>query len=205
MSIRERYEDITALLYLVPFVGAVGYAIVLWAQSGASFLLPTSVYLTVTRDPVLFMVASLSILLGIMVEVNGTEPAGRQAKLASLGRTMQSIAIASLAMVLLSAWYANGFIDLAGAGTDFIVGRDGLVFPAVMVLLSYLLSVSFRLRSLADRKALAAIAMLLVPVTLYEVGKRQIVAGLATSLVLLLAGLFLFLSAGKKVASEKEG
>ena len=205
MSIRERYEDITALLYLVPFGGAVGYAIVLWAQSGASFLLPTSVYLTVTRDPVLFMVASLSILLGIMVEVTGTDPAGRQAKLASLGRTMQSIAIASLAMVLLSAWYANGFIDLAGAGTDFIVGRYGLVFPAVMVLLSYLLSVSFRLRSLADRKALAAIAMLLVPVTLYEVGKRQIVAGLATSLVLLLAGLFLFLSAGKKVASEKEG
>ena len=205
MTSSERYEDVTALLYLVPFIGAVGYAVTLWVQSGASFFLPSAVYLTVTRDPILFAVGSLSILLGVVIEVNATEPTGREAKLASIGGTMQSVAIASLAIALLSAWYANGFTDLGGAATDFIVGKYGLVFPAIMVLFSYLLTARFRLRSLTDRRTIALIAMLLVPAAVYELGKRQIAAGLVVALLLLVVGLFLLLTPKKKGAPEKEG
>lgn len=204
MSSRERREDITTLLYLVPFIGSVGYAVVLWAQSGASFFLPSEAYLAVTRDPTLFVVASLAVLLGVVMEVNDADPAGRRAKLTSLGGTMQSIAFASLVIVLLSAWFANGFTDLGGAATDFIVGRYGLVFPAVMVLFSYLLTARFRLGALADRKAIGIVAMLLVPVTVYEMGKRDILVGLAVSLVLLVGGLYLSLPPRRKRELLKE-
>ena len=202
MSSGSRYEDLTTLLYLVPFVGAVGYAVFLWIQTGVSATLPTSAYLTVTRDPTLFMVGSLAILLGVMIEVNSTEPAGRSAKLVALGRTLQSIAIASLVIVLLSAWYANGFTDLGGAATDFIVGRYGLVFPAVMVLLSYLLTAGFRLEGLVRRKNLGLIAMILVPATVY-LGKHYLVAALVVSLLLIAGGLFLYLAPDKKEQPPK--
>ena len=189
---------------MVPLVGGIAYAVVLWAQSGLSSLLPTTVYLTVTRDPVFFILASLAVLLGAMIEVNGTEPAGRQAKLAALGRTMQSIAIASLVVALLSAWYANGFTDLGGAATDFMIGRYGLVFPAMMVLFSYLLTARFRLGALADRKVIGLIALLLVPPVVYEIGKRELVAGLGVALVLMVAGLYSFFAPSKQGPSPKE-
>ena len=203
MSTRGRAEDFSTILYLVPFIASGVYGLVLWVQNGISLTLPTSVYLTVTRDPYLFMLGSLSIMLGIIIEVNGTDSGARTAKLVSLGNTLQSIAAASLILVLLSAWYANGFTDLTGMATDFIVGRYGLVFPAVLVLLSYFLSAQFNLVSLANRKVLAIVAMLLVPVSLYEIGKRDVFAGLLVSLLLLLFGLGAYLVPEKKAPAPK--
>lgn len=204
MSARARYEDLSTVLYMVPFIGGIGYAIALWVQNGASLLLPSSVYLTVSRDPTLFIVASLSILLGIMIEVNSTEPAGRPAKLVSLGGTLQSIAAASLVLALLSAWYANGFTDLGGAAADLIVGRYGLVFPAIMVLLSYLLTARFRAGALADRRVIAIVLMLLVPASLYEIGRRQIAVGLLVALALLVAGAAMYVLPQKKQAPAEK-
>jgi hypothetical protein len=203
VSTRGRAEDFSTILYLVPFIASGVYGLVLWVQNGISLTLPTSVYLTVTRDPYLFMLGSLSIMLGIIIEVNGTDSGTRPAKLVSLGNTLQSIAAASLILVLLSAWYANGFTDLTGMATDFIVGRYGLVFPAVLVLLSYLISAQFNLVSLANRKVLAIVAMLLVPVSLYEIGKRDVFAGLLVSLLLLLFGLGAYLVPEKKAPAPK--
>lgn len=204
MSARGRYEDLSTLLYLVPIAGGVLYALALWIQSGVSLVLPPDVYLTVTRDPILFMAGTLAVLLGLMIEVNSAGPAERPSKLASLGGTVQSIGIASLAIALLSAWYSNGFTDLGGAATDFIVGRYGIVFPAVMVLLSYLLTARFRFKSLADRKTIAIIALLLVPVSVYEIGKRQIVLGLGVAFVLILIGMLLLLAPPRKVPLKEE-
>lgn len=204
MSSSGRYEDLSTILYLVPFLGAIGYAIVLWAQSGGSAFLPNSVYLTVTRDPILFVVGSLAIFLGVIIEVNGTEAAGRRAKVVSLGGTMQSIAIASLVIVALSAWYANGFTDLGGAATDFMTGRYGLVFPAVIVLFSYLLTIKVRVESIANRNFAALVVMFLVPLSVYEIGKRELPLGVVVAFVLLVVGLFLYLAPQKKETPEKE-
>jgi hypothetical protein len=203
MSSRGRYEDISTLLYLVPFVVPVLYGIVLWAQSGPSWLLPTSVYLTVTRDPIVFIAASLSIMLGVMLEVNASEPSQRPSKLISLGNTLQSIAIASLVITVISALYANGF-DPIGTGNDFIIGRYGLVFPALMVLLSYLITAQFRFSSLANTKVLAIVALLLVPASLYELGRHQTALGLGVAFVLLLVGLGMYLLPQRKTPSPKE-
>ncbi len=204
MSTRPRTEDFSTLLYMVPFVASGVYGLLLWVQNGISALLPKTVYLTVTRDPIIFVVGSLSVLLGVVVEVNGTELAARRAKLASLGGTLQSLAAASLILVLICAWYANGFTDLSGAATDFIVGRYGLVFPALMVLLSYIVSAQFRLTSLTSRKFLAIVAMLLVPVSLYEIGRRTLFVGLLMAFLFLVAGLALYLVPEKKPPPPKE-
>jgi hypothetical protein len=205
MSIRGRYEDVSTLLYLVPIVVPIVYAIVLWVQNGISPVLPSSVYLAVTRDPILFIGASLAVMLGVIIEVNGTEPAARRTKLASLGGTLQSIAVASLVIVLIGALYANGFTDITGAATDFIIGRYGIVFPAALVLLSYLMTAQFKLPGVTRRQILAAIALFLVPVSLYEVGKRQTPLGVGIAFVLLLIGLALYLVPEKKHPTPKKG
>jgi hypothetical protein len=205
MSSRGRFEDFATLLYLVPFLVSGIYGLVLWVQGGISPMLPSSVYLTVTRDPYVFIVGSLAIMLGVVLEVNGTEPAQRVAKLSSLGNALQFMAVASLVLVLICAWYANGFTDLSGMATDFIIGRYGLVFPTMLVLLSYLITAQFRLASLANRKVLALVALLLVPASLYEIGKREITAGLAIALFFLIVGLGIYLyPQGKTSPPERE-
>jgi len=203
MSSRGRYEDLSTLLYLVPFAASGVYGLVLWIQNGISATLPSSVYLAVTRDPLLFMLGMLSVLLGLMIEVNSTELAARRSKLQTLSGTLQAMAAASLVLVLLAAWYSNGFTDLGGAATDFIIGRYGIMFPAMLVLLSYLISAQFRFASITSRKGLAVIAMLLVPVSLYEVGRRALFLGLLLAFILLLTGLGIYLYPEKKAAPEK--
>lgn len=191
-------------MYLVPFIVPAAYGLFLWVQAGISAILPTSVFLTVTRDPYVFIIGSGAVMLGLMVEVNGTEQSGRFAKLSSVGNNLQSMAVASLILVIGSAWYANGFTDIYGMSNDLLIGRYGLVFPAVLVLLSYLTTAKFNIASLSNRQVLAIIAMLLVPVSLYEIGKREITLGLLAALLFLGVGLGLYLVPERKPKTTEE-
>ncbi|MDE1853571.1 MAG: hypothetical protein KGI38_07480 [Thaumarchaeota archaeon] len=204
MSSRGRYEDFTTLLYMVPFILSGVYGIYLWAQSGISAWLPASAYLAVTRDPTIFILGSLSVMLGLMIEVSSARPAERPAKLISLGSTLQYIAAASLILVLVAALYANGFTGLSGAANDFIIGRYGLVFPTMMVLLSYLVTAQVKLSALTNTKVLAIIALLLVPASIYEIGKRDVTLGLGIALALLVVGLVMYLYPERKAAPTKK-
>ena len=204
MSNRGFSDDASALLYLVPFAASAIYALFLWVVGGVSAYLPSSVYLAVTRDPIIFAIGSVSVMLGVALEVSSTEPGGRAARVTSVGNTMQTIALASLILSFLSALYANGFSDVSGAVTDFIVGRYSIVFPAMMILLSFLVTAQFRFTSVTNPKFLGVISMLLVPATLYGLGKRNGPLALGLSLLFVLAGIVLFLiSARKRPDSEK--
>jgi hypothetical protein len=202
MSSAGRYGDLSAILYIVPFLASGIYGAYLWAQAGLSANLPTSVYLTVTRDPYVFILGSLSVMLGVILDTRGADPAQRKARLASLSNTLQSIAIASLILVLIAAFYANG-LNVGGAADDFIIGRYGLVFPAVLVLLSYLVTARFDFPSLAKPKVLAVIALLLVPVSIYEIGKREVAVGLGVALVLIIIGLSAYILPERKKSAPE--
>ena len=204
MSDKGFADDASALLYLVPFAASGAYGLFLWVQAGISVFLPSVVFLAVTRDPILFVVGSVAVMLGVVLEVRSTEPLDRPARLASLSNTLQSMAAASLILVIVAALYANGFSDVSGAATDVIVGRYGLVFPALLVLLSYLVTAQFKLQSMRNPKVLGILAMLLVPVSIYEIGKRQIVLGLSIALLLLAAGIAAFVLTGRKESPDKE-
>lgn len=188
---------------MVPFLVSGVYGLVLWAQQGLSALLPSVVYLDVTRSPYVFIAGSFAVMAGLVIELRGVEPSRRPAKLSSLGSMLQTVAIASLVLALLAAVYANG-LNLGGAASDFIVGRYALVFPAVMILLSFLLTAQFSFSSLANRKVLALVALLLVPVSLREIGKHQIMVGLAVAFLLLIVGVAGYLLPQKAAQPQKQ-
>jgi hypothetical protein len=201
MSKKVSSDDVSILLYMVPFIASGVYALYLWVGSGISSVLPESVYLTVTRDPILFLVGTFSVMLGVVLEVSSTGPAGRRAKLSSVSNALQTIAVASFVLALVCAFYANGFSNASGAANDFLTGRFTLVFPVLMVLFSYLITARFNLISIRTPTILGIIAMLLVPASLYEIGKRSTVLGLVVALVFMIAGLCLFLVPNRKVTN----
>lgn len=192
MNRAEAYEDLSTVLFLVPFLVSGIYAIVLWAERGLSALLPPDIYLTVTRDPSVFLVGTFAVFGGVYVEVYATERSKRARKISSLTGTLQKIAAASFILSLICALYANG-LDLSGAVLDFVVGRYSLVFPTMLVILSYLLVIPLNTGSFGRKSVVGIIVMLLVPVAIDEVGKRNGAVGIALGLILLVIGLFIFL------------
>lgn len=196
--------DISALLYLAPFAISGLYAVYLWVLHGVSAFLPPSVYLTVTRDPIVFVAGTAAVFLGLILDESSVGPGDRQKKTEGLSSLLQSMAVASLVLALISALYANGFIGLSGAADDFIVGRFALVFPAMLVLMSYLITAKFGLGSLRNPSSLGMIALLLVLPTVFVVGRRSILLGMVASFVLVLAGVALLTMTRRKTADDKK-
>ena len=202
MSNKGKHEDAVTLLYFVPFLASAIYGIYLWVMAGMSAILPSSVYLTVTRSPYVFLVGSFAVMLGAVIDVTFVNPASRETRLRSTASILQSIAVASLILSLLGAWYSNRFVDLSGTVSDFLIGRYAVLFPAVLVLLSYLVVIPLKVETLRNAKVLGTISLVLVPVAVYEVGKRDTAVGLAIALVLAVLGIWLFLRGGKSASKQ---
>ena len=202
MSSRGRYEDISTVLFLVPFIVSGVYGIYLWVTLGISLVFPPSAYLQVTRDPYVFLIGILAVLGGVLLDLSGVEPQNRRERLSWTSNYLQKTAAACFVLSLLVAWYANGFIDIVGTAQDFVVGRYSLVFPAMVFLFSYLVNPSLKTSGATSYRFLGFLAMLAVPAVVYEVGKRNTVVGLASALALMLIGVYLILGAARKPASD---
>jgi len=205
MSSRGKYEDVSTLLYLVPFIASGAYGLYLWFSSGITAILPSSAYLEVTRDPYVFLAGTFAVLLGLILDLSGTELQGRRERLVWTSGFLQKTAVACFLLSLLMAWYSNGFLDVAGAADDFVVGRYAIVFPALLFLFSYLVNPTLKLGDARNNKFLGFLAMLAVPAVVYEVGKRNTVVGLASATVFLVIGLWLMLRTGSKAKDEAPG
>jgi len=199
MNRKEMYEDVSSLLLLVPFFAPAIYALYLWAVGGFSYYLPEQVFLGVTRNPDLFLLGILAIILSTVMEVSSVERARRSERVLQLSKRLQKLAVASFLLAILTAWYANGFSpDLGGTGADLFAGRYTIVFPALLVLLSFLIVTPVSLKSLAQAKTVAIILLLAVPVVIDEVGKRSILLGLGGSLLLTILAAVMLSWRGKK-------
>ncbi len=182
-------EDVSFLLFFVPLIATGVYAIILWVGQGVSAILPVSVFLNVTRNPTLFLFGSFSVMLGTILEVSSEQGEKRAETVISVSRRLQRLAEASLILAILMSWYANSFtFDLGAVGADLLIGRFNLVFPALLFLLSFLIATPISLAKILRPKSIAIIALLLVPVFLFAVGKRNPDIGLAIAFLLLIFG-----------------
>lgn len=192
MDRREVFSDVSFMLLLVPLIASTSYALVLWAGQGFSLVIPENVYLNVTRSPAVFLVGILAVFLGTIIELSN-EPLGTRAQTAvSLSKRLQSLAVATFVLAFVSAWYANGFrLDLTGAVVDLLAGRFNVLFPAMLFVLSFLLTTPISLGRTVRPRPLAFISLLLAPLLLYEIGKRNADLGLLVSLILIILGGYL--------------
>ena len=192
MKSSDSKEDVPFLLFLVPFAISGVYAIYLWAEAGLSATLPQTVFLQVTENPYVFLVGFTAVIIGAVMDVLYAEPAMRRAKVIQESTTIQIIAVVALVLGALSAWYAAGFDPGAAAG-NILAGRYVVVFPALLVIFSFLMLPAVSIRK--DQTNIVAIAVLLlaVPLAVDEIGKRSFFAGMGVGLILLIAAGYLYL------------
>lgn len=196
MSSYENRQDIAFLLFLVPFALSGVYGLYLWVTAGLSAVLPQSVFLDVTESPYVFLAGFFAVIGGVMLDVLTEPPDKRKAKLVKESDTLQKIAIASFVLGALSAWYAAGFDPGQGA-VNVLDGRYVVVFPALLVVFSFLLLPSVKFNRSQARSLLTIACFLAIPVSVDEIGKRNFYAGMITGFAFLVAALYLYL-AGQK-------
>jgi hypothetical protein len=197
MSNSQNREDIPFLLFVVPFAASGLYAIYLWVQAGISSTLPQSVFLQVTESPYIFLVGFVAVIFGAMIDVLLAEPARRKAKLVEESSTIQKIAVIAFVLGALCAWYAAGF-DLGTAGSNILQGRYVVVFPALLVVFSFLMLPALTVRKEQLRNILMVVLLLAVPFSIDEIGKRSFFGGMGAGLILLVAATYLYLQKPKQ-------
>jgi hypothetical protein len=192
MISRENREDVPFLLFLVPFAVSGLYAILLWVQTGVSATLPQTVFLQVTESPYVFLIGFIAVIAGVVMDVVYTDPLRRRAKLIEESTTLQIIAVTALVLGILSAWYSAGF-DLGTAATNVLSGRYVIIFPALLVIFSFLMLPAVNIRKDQTNIVVIAVLLLAIPLVVDEVGKRSFFAGMLLGLALLVAAIYLYL------------
>jgi hypothetical protein len=196
-AMEGKYGDVALMLYVAPFILNFAYALYLWFGAGISAVLPQYVFLEVAQSPYLFLAGFAAVSLAAVIDFNSEVPEAKKNALVALSKRLQSVAVAAIALAFVSSWYSAS-LDVGTAFLNLLDGRYPLVFPALLVLLSFLILPSVKLQG-ADRKNLLEIVLLLAsPAALYEIGKRNTLAGLGVGLILLLAAAFILIRDEKK-------
>jgi hypothetical protein len=184
-AMEDRKGDLAFLLYATPFIINLAYALYLWAGVGISSMLPQLVFIQVAQSPFIFFIGLAAVLFGAVLDFNSVAPERRRNALFALSKRLQAIAILSIVLALIAAWYAAGF-DLGVTFFNLLDGRYPLVFPALLVFFSFLILPAVRLEGANIKNFLVILLLIASPLALYEIGKRNTIAGLGVGLILLI-------------------
>lgn len=197
MSSKERVQDAAFLLFLVPFAVSVIYAIYLWALSGISATLPQPVFLQVAESPYVFLVGFLAVVLGATIDVVSEEVPKRKQKLVEESGRLQVLAVVALVFAALCAWYAAGFDPGAGVG-NLLQGRYAIIFPVLVLALSFLMLPSVSLKRGSVPYVLLLVCGLGSLAIVDEVGKRNYFAGIALAAALVTVAAYFYMYGGAR-------
>jgi hypothetical protein len=193
----DRNGVIALLLYAAPFILNFAYALYLWVGTGISAILPQLVFLEVTQNPYLFLAGFAAVSMAAVIDFNSEPPERKRIAVVTLSKRLQTIAVVSIVLAVLAALYAADF-DASVMIFNLLDGRYPLVFPALLMFLSFLILPSVRLRGANMRNTLVVVLLIASPAALYELGKRNTIAGLGVGLILLLAAAYLLIRNAKE-------
>ena len=129
----ETTENISFILYLVPLISSTIYAISLWTSEGLSSTLPETVYLSVTKDPYLFLISFLAICCAVLIEVFGSSKESRLSRIETNSKQIQILAVISFSAAVLSVWSTIGYsFDISRILQILLAGRYALIFPLML-------------------------------------------------------------------------
>ncbi len=185
-----KYGDVALLLYVAPFILNFVYALYLWSGAGFSAILPQLVYVEVSQNPLVFLIGFAAVAFAAVLDFNAEPPEDRKAALNKLSGRLQAIAAASTILSVIAALYSADF-NPSTMVYNLLDGRYPLVFPALLVFLSFLILPSFKVQGANLRNALVIALLIVSPVSLYELGKHNTAAGLGVGLTLLLVAAYI--------------
>jgi len=138
----ESAENLSFLLYLMPIVMTTAYTLVLWASKGLTLNIPLDIYLSITKNPYLFLLGLTSVSLAVLVDVYGSSKEKRYSKLQENHRQIQILATICLISVVFCLWNVIGFSINSKFIQILLEGKYSLLFPLSLFIQSLLINPS---------------------------------------------------------------
>ncbi len=198
----ETTENISFILYLVPLISSTIYAISLWTSEGLSSTLPETVYLSVTKDPYLFLISFLAICCAVLIEVFGSSKESRLSRIETNSKQIQILAVISFSAAVLSVWSTIGYsFDISRTLQILLAGRYALIFPLMLFILAFLLNTSLKFNLLSFNnlmKNASFILMIASPLIFYGLWRIHVPweGIISITLIILIIGVALILYKG---------
>ena len=198
----ETTENISFILYLVPLISSTIYAISLWTSEGLSSTLPETVYLSVTKDPYLFLIGFLAICCAVLIEVFGSSKESRLSRIETNSKQIQILAVISFSAAVLSVWSTIGYsFDISRTLQILLAGRYALIFPLMLFILAFLLNTSLKFNLLSFNnlmKNASFILMIASPLIFYGLWRIHVPweGIISITLIILIIGVALILYKG---------
>ena len=198
----ETTENISFILYLVPLISSTIYAISLWTSEGLSLTLPETVYLSVTKDPYLFLIGFLAICCAVLIEVFGSSKESRLSRIETNSKQIQILAVISFSAAVLSVWSTIGYsFDISRTLQILLAGRYALIFPLMLFILAFLLNTSLKFNLLSFNnlmKNASFILMIASPLIFYGLWRIHVPweGIISITLITLIIGVALILYKG---------
>jgi len=146
----ENGENISFILYLVPLILSASYALFLWISEGLSFALPETVYLTVTKDPYIFLIGFSAICLAVLIEIFSSPTESKLIKLTDNARQIQFLAYICIGSVVVSVWSTSSYSLNVGQFLQILLeGRYALIFPLMLFIFSLILNPKLKISILS--------------------------------------------------------
>jgi len=196
----ELAEDISFILFLLPVILTGGF--LLWASSiGSGY--DTDIYLSITRNPIIFVISILAVSAGTLVEIYSNPLSLRKRKLEINARRMQWLAGITILTSAVAAW-----VSLGGSATPpaflglFLTARFPLIYSVLLYVLSSMLTLQFKIPSTESSLVVnssSVIVLLLAPISFLVGTTAQLPFAIVVivSISLLGLGIGLFAQANK--------
>jgi hypothetical protein len=204
----ELTENISFILYLVPLIASAIYALSIWAAQGLSAALPQTVYLTVTKDPYLFLLGFASVCAAVLIELFGSPDKVKITKLTENVRQLQILAIICIATAIISVWSAAGYSPSTGSILGLLLeGRYALIFPLLLFILALLLNPASKFTFLAPSNLMrnsSLILLILSPLIFYGLWRIHMPwpAIIGPTIIIIIAGVALLFYDGTNQADK---
>jgi fumarate reductase subunit C len=197
-------EDASFILFLLP-VAVSGIFAIYAAVTSSAFNVDT--YIAVTGNPIVFIVAVVSVCAALLLEIYYSPPDMRSKKVNANARRMQRLAVVTLVLTVLAALVALGAAPLPLILGTFLAGRYPILFSALLVFLSFLIVVPFKFQmdKNATTNAISIVLLVLSPIA-YFVGSGGSIPfepRAAAAVALLILGLLLIVRNNKGMLENK--
>ena len=187
---KDSVEDAAFILYIIPILLNGGYGLWSWVAGGADLTALQQVYINLTREPVIFLVGLIAVCVAVVLDARYLSP------IEDVERRVTRLAVFCFITALIIALLSTGF-NLSRGLILFLQGRYALIFPALLMVLTFL----FKVRGLSSTSLrgvgrwLSLLLLLVAPLTLYLLWRLGAVwyAVFTVPLILVIASLALMM------------
>ena len=184
---KDSVEDTTFILYIIPILLNGGYGLWSWVAGGADLAALQQAYSYLTREPLIFLAGLLAVCAAVILDTRYLSP------LEVVDERVTRLAFFCFISALIIAMAATGF-NLSSGLILFLRGRYALIFPALLMVLTFLFRVKVDLTQPKGLwRGLSLILLLTSPLTLYLLWRTGAAWYMmfATSLILVVISLIL--------------